>query len=219
MTNQSMPVRPGRVKSVDSCYGDWTVIEYAGIVGTDAQWTCKCSCGKVRNVSGGELRRGRSKSCGCKHRQLGRKPKHGESGRHRTREYTAWCSMITRCTGETHRSYSRYGGRGIQICDRWLAKAGFENFLVDMGRCPPGCSLDRQDNDGNYTPSNCQWSTRSQQAKNTSRSIYLTFCGQRLHVTDWASKVCKSADLIRRRKLNGWSDEDALTQPYKVPRM
>lgn len=74
--------------------------------------------------------------------------------------------MIQRCDYDRHKSYARYGGRGITVCERWRGPDGFANFLADLGRKPAGLQLERSDNDGNYEPGNCIWATRSEQAKN-----------------------------------------------------
>lgn len=85
-------------------------------------------------------------------------------GLSKTPEYRAWSSMWQRCTNPKNVRYARYGARGVTICDRWQS---FENFLADMGPRPSvGHSVDRNDNDGNYEPSNCRWATRSEQQRN-----------------------------------------------------
>lgn len=84
---------------------------------------------------------------------------HGESvGGKKSREYSAWISMKTRCKTSPY-----YVGR-VAICKRWLNS--FENFLADMGRCPSGLTLERVDNDGNYGPGNCKWATHGEQMGN-----------------------------------------------------
>lgn len=82
-----------------------------------------------------------------------------------------WRSMIARCRCPTHHAWSRYGGRGITVCKRWLS---YENFVVDMGYKPEGMSLDRIDNDGHYNKSNCRWADRSTQQKNRRTTKFYT---------------------------------------------
>src|SRR6266542_3338956 len=83
------------------------------------------------------------------------------------RTYSAWWSMVDRCTNLANHAYPDYGSRGITVCERWLS---FENFLADMGERPEGLTLDRVDNEGNYELSNCKWVTRSEQQRNTRRT-------------------------------------------------
>lgn len=80
-------------------------------------------------------------------------------------EYHVWCSMNNRCTSSSNADYGDYGGRGIKVCDRW--RNSYNDFLADMGRkASASLSLDRIDNDGDYTPENCRWATKSEQSLN-----------------------------------------------------
>lgn len=90
-----------------------------------------------------------------KHTELREKP------RYKTKEYISWQNMKSRCYNKNTINYKNYGGRGIQVCERWMNS--FDNFISDMGECPEGLTLDRIDNDGNYEPDNCRWTDRTTQ--------------------------------------------------------
>jgi hypothetical protein len=127
----------------------------------------------------------------------------------RSPEYQAWKNMRKRCNYPANNRYHRYGGRGIKVCDRWLNS--FENFFSDMGPCN-GLSLDRIDNDGDYTPDNCHWIPMADQSKKTSRIRMLSFDGRTQSLANWAREIgIKPQSLSMRLNTYGWSIEKALT--------
>jgi len=172
-----------------------------------ARWLCRCDCGTEKGILYAQLMRGTTHSCGCHKAQLlkDKKTKHGKSN---SKIYSIWCNMIRRCYDSRVSNYHRYGGRGIEICERWLR---FEHFLADMGDPPDGMSLDRVNNDGNYEPSNCRWATREQQSKNSTRPILLSFRGLTMNVTEWATHLGISQGTLSER-LKTWPFEEALSR-------
>ena len=125
-------------------------------------WLCICDCGTESIVRRDSLQGGQTKSCGCSHKDHPIWKKHGM---YESKIFKIWTSMKQRCLNPKDQSYKNYGGRGINVCERW--KNSFENFYSDMGSRPDGMSLDRIDNEKGYSSENCRWATRAQQRKNS----------------------------------------------------
>lgn len=140
-------------------FGRWTVTKKLPRSSGHGFYRAKCVCGTKRILRETDLKRNHTKSCGCLRADV-----QSTHGMRYTTEYNSWQAMISRCTRKTHQSYPYYGGRGISICKKWDS---FENFIKDMGKKPTQQhTIDRIDNDKNYTPNNCRWATKKQQAKN-----------------------------------------------------
>jgi|ERR1035437_1615524 hypothetical protein len=133
---------------------------------------------------------------------------HKTHGRSNTSEYHIWRSMKDRCYNPNGSHYKYYGARGIEVCDRWIKD--FTAFYLDMGVRPVGMSIDRIDNDGNYCPENCKWSTASEQQLNTSHNKLLDYQGQKIPLYELARIIGMSGDMLQFRISRGWDIKDAL---------
>jgi len=137
--------------------------------------------------------------------------KHGKAG---TKEYIIWSSMKARCYNSNTESYKRYGGRGITVCREWINS--FTSFYTDMGRCPSGLTLERKDNFGNYTPDNCEWVSKRDQANNRRTNSVLSVEGKRVTLAQ-ADRLLKSKGRVVSQRVNklGWSVDRAINTPVK----
>ena len=125
--------------------------------------------------------------------------------------YKTWTCMLRRCTDPKYRLFHLYGGKGIEVCERW---EDFHVFAEDMGNKPsPQHSLDRVDGNGNYEPSNVRWADDLTQGRNTSRVKLLEVMGESRCSAEWASLFGVNVKTLRGRIAKGWSIRDALEVP------
>lgn len=154
--------------------------------------TCICECGKEKEYSLHRVYSGLVQSCGCLKGQ--QSITHNMS---KTKEHKAWRHIKERCLNKSCHAYAKYGGRGIEICERW--KHSFENFYKDMGPAPsPKHTVDRINVNGNYEPTNCRWATRTQQNRNRTNTAYATYRGQTKSLPEWAALLGVSSDRLRQ---------------------
>lgn len=172
-------------------FGKLVVLEIAETKNWNVYWKCQCDCGNTKNVLAARLRSGKTKSCGCLRKEMlvDRSRKHDL--RHK-RIYSIYCTMKARCYNPNNEEYKNYGGRGIKICPEWLGENGVENFAkwayssgydenADFGQC----TIDRENVNGDYEPSNCRWATQKVQANNTRTNVILEHDGEFHSIHEW----------------------------------
>lgn len=162
--------------------------------GTDkhrnALWSCLCDCGNTTITTGHALRAGKTKSCGCLQKKAASKSitvfnnsgkrssgrfAHGES---KTRIHNIWTKMRRRCSDSKYEHYDRYGGRGISVCEEWQSYTAFRDWALSNGY-QEGLEIDRIDNNGNYEPNNCRWTTRKEQMRNRENTVFVCVQGEK----------------------------------------
>ena len=185
------------------------------------RWRFACDCGNIKAMFRSNVETGKSQSCGCLHRERAAlaKTTHGHSrGKQVTPEFQAYRSMMARCYRASNIRFPQYGGRGIGVCDRW--RDSFEAFFADMGERPsPQHSLDREDNEKDYGPSNCRWATRREQMRNRTVNVHLTVHGQTMTLVEASEKYGIPYTTLRMRvTAYGWDHERAVTQPVRKGR-
>ncbi len=200
---------PALIDLVGTRFGRLIVLSRSPKQARDIAWECSCDCGKNVTVSGRDLRYGDTKSCGCYQRErAGQSSRtHGMAGR---REYRIWKAMRRRCRNPKDTAYASYGGRGIEVCDRWN---DFARFYADMGRCPPAQTIERKNSSGPYSPDNCIWASRLDQSRNRRSNVSVTI-GDRTYVLSEACELYgMSYGTVQDRIKNGWPAALAVTTP------
>lgn len=190
-------------------FGKLTAIKISGRTKSgNSIWLCHCECGGVSNSNISHLRNGHTKSCGCINENM-----YKTHGMHKSSEYKTYAAMKDRCDNPNNTQYKDYGGRGITYCERWN---DFASFFEDMGVRPENMTLDRIDNDGDYSPENCKWSSRKDQQNNRRNNVVLEYKGEMLTMKQAAVKYGIHQGTLRSRLKNGWPVDAAIeTKPSK----
>jgi hypothetical protein len=200
-------------------YGRLAVLGYAGVRGRHdgggkkySYWYCQCVCGTATRVQLGQLRSGKTRSCGCLS-QEGRYKRitHGATSGGASPEYGVFARAKGRCNNPSNPDYPDYGGRGIEF--RFIS---FEDFLKTLGLRPSSRhSIDRIDVNGHYEKGNVQWATMQQQARNRRNNRLINHAGRTQTLQGWAEEFGVTRGALKQRLKRGWQIEQALTTPQR----
>jgi hypothetical protein len=200
-------------------FGKWVVFGQDG-----RHRLVRCDCGAESRALPYDLRVGKTTMCrACKYEEKRgqKRPDLAVHGLADSPTQWVWSDMKRRCYSPDRRGYENYGGRGIKVCDRWItgegSSGGFACFLADMGERPSAeHQIDRIDNDGDYTPDNCQWVQRNAQNYNKRNTFRFTAFGKELTVEDAeAMSGIPRRTIWHRINVNKMSPEVAMTKPVR----
>lgn len=182
-------------------------------------WFCKCECGNITSVESVSLRSGATTSCGCygKEQRLKAQTKHGLSG---TRIKRIYYNMLSRCYNPKTPKFKNHGGREIKVCDEWLGENGFINFVnwAMSNGYDEDLTLDRIDNDGNYSPDNCRWANEEIQHKNRRITLYIEYNGEKKTVQEWSKELGIPENTIYTRYFKGIYTTEEILYKGKLKR-
>lgn len=212
---------PDKYDLTGKIFGRLKVIKYSHTNKQGRIWECLCQCGKTSYVSIGALNSGNTKSCGCIPSELTAK-RNRENKKYKNKTEFKLKEklrhMVQRCHKEYSDCYHDYGGRGIQVCDEWQDKEfGFENFYkwsMENGY-KDGLTIDRIDNDGDYSPDNCRWIDAKKQANNKRNNVYVEIDGVTHTVSEWAEIKGLERKTLEWRVRKGWDKKDLFKPPRK----
>lgn len=174
-------------------YGRLFVLGVDDSGGRKTKYLCRCECGNIKSIRADALVCGRTKSCGCLKKEqdlinLKDNKTHNMSG---TRIYKEWQGMKNRCYNTHSARYKDYGGRGVSVCDEWINDFEcFYKWAINNGY-DDDLTIDRIDNDGNYSPKNCRWTNDETQARNRRTNVNITIGNVTKTLIEW----CEIFDL------------------------
>lgn len=184
-------------------------------------WLCKCECGNNKEIRTDCLTGGGVKSCGCLKKEQDKKnltDKFRYKAKYNIvdeRLRGIWQGMKSRCLDKSNKSFYRYGGRGITLCNEWLDFNVFADWALSNGY-KETLTIDRIDNSGNYKPSNCRWITNKEQCRNRRTNHLVNYKGEKITLIELSEKTGIPYGVIASRAQKGWLDHD-LTKPICAP--
>lgn len=168
------------------------------------KWICICECGNIKEITGSVLRGGKSHSCGCIQKEVVSKMMSTHKMSH-TLLHQVFGTIKDRCCNSKCKAYSGYGGRGITICNEWRYNfMSFYNWANENGY-KKGLSIDRIDNNGNYCPENCRWTTMKEQNNNRRDNIIVNYNGNLIGIIDAAKLSGINLSTLRSRVIKNYS--------------
>lgn len=193
-------------------YGRLVAVRFSRRFKRSYYWIFKCDCGKTTEKIRCDVVTKKTTSCGCFRVEKLRKIKtiHGLVG---TKIFQVHTAMMRRCYDKGQKNYHNYGGRGITVDKRWHS---IKSFHKDMGDPVPGITLERIDNNGNYSKKNCKWATMKEQASNKRNNIIIDFNGVKKTMREWANCSGINYQTLAYR-IKNWSIEEALTRDVQDP--
>lgn len=178
-------------KTIGQSSAGRTVIGKAGMVNRKPVVLCRCSCGRRFLAFELDVIRGGAERCGPDCPDGKPKPP-----AHKLLE--VFRNMHDRCSNPRHKNFDRYGGRGIRVCPEWSSFDAFAKWATGSGYAE-GLTIDRIDNDGDYTPENCRWATRSEQNNNRSTCIMVEYDGKKMTLKQAAAAAGLPYQALRQR--------------------
>ena len=178
-------------------FGKLTVIKWLPTNERDPKYKnypylCLCECGNYIQAKANALTSGNKVSCGCYHDEYSHSTKiiHRTHNSSYTRLYHVWQAMKDRCTNPNSTSHKNYYDKGVRVCDEWFDFEVFKEWALDNGydeNAPQGkCTIERLDGNKGYSPDNCIWADAKVQRRNTSRTVFYEYNGEKHIITDWA---------------------------------
>lgn len=202
-------------KYIGKVYGRITLVEREDVKGS-RKYIGLCECGNLKSYYLGNLKSGRTKSCGCFYDEA-RKDANATHRKTGTRLYRIYNNMKTRCYNKKTPNYSRYGGKGVRVCDEWLEDFTiFYDWAINNGY-KKHLTIDRIDSNGNYEPSNCRWVDYAIQSHNRDYSWNIEINGITKNAKEWCEINEVNYKTAHSRKMDGWSDIDCVSKKPTKP--
>jgi hypothetical protein len=167
-----------------------------------SSWFCECECGNIVKVFGSCLKGGHTKACGClmgkgiNSRTMTARTGTNTSIRHNNSSYDIWRGIKKRCLNPNSKEFKNYGGRGIDVCERWIV---FKNFSEDMGERPKDMTIERINNNKGYYKENCRWATRMEQGSNKRNNVFIKFNGKTQTLAQWSREMKIHSTKLRQK--------------------